>query len=127
MSDITANSLSQPQDWNSEQAQKRVRRRYRHDKIIQGLGLGAIALAILMLGILIASLISNGYKAFVQSKVTVQVTLDQSDFNPEEPARGNYRAAVRDCFRQLLPGGDVPAGSSQSFRHYQPSGAICAS
>ena len=105
MSDITAHSAihPQPHDWSSRKAQRRLKRRYRRDKTIQAVGLGAIALAIIMLGILISSLISKGYNAFVQSMVTVEVTLPASGFNPDEPQKGNYRAALRNGFASYFP------------------------
>ncbi len=71
--------------------------------MIQAIGLGAIALAILMLGVLVSSLVSTGYRAFVQSKVTIQVTLPETDFNASEPQKGNYRAVVRNGFASLFP------------------------
>jgi len=103
MSDTTLGSTFRPHDWTSEAAQKRVRKRYRRDRILQAIGIVAISLAILMLGILFASLFINGYPAFTQSKVTIPVTLNAQDFDRNNPAQGNYRKVVRDGFASYFP------------------------
>ncbi len=103
MTDATIGGVSRTHDWGSEQALKRVKKRYRRDRILQALGLLAITIAIVMLGILIGSLFLNGYTAFTQSKVTIPITLSAQDFDPENPAQGNYRKAARDGFASYFP------------------------
>jgi len=108
--------MSQAHDWGSEQAQKRVKKRYRRDRILQAIGLLAITIAIVMLGILIGSLVINGYTAFTQSKVTIPVTLNAQDFDRENPSQGNYRKAARDGFASYFPEVEGRAQQRQLFR-----------
>jgi phosphate transport system permease protein len=116
MSDATIGGVSRSHDWGSEQAQKRVKKRYRRDRILQAIGLLAITIAIVMLGILIGSLFLNGYTAFTQSKVTIPVTLDAENFDKNDPIRGNYRKAARDGFASYFPDVEGRAQQRQLFR-----------
>ncbi len=90
-------------DWLSPGQQKNIRRRYRADRRLQIYGLLAIAMAILLLGILVFSLVRTGYKSFVQTKVTFPITLDSQRIKASDPGRGNYRVIVRNAFRALFP------------------------
>jgi len=116
MTDATLGGLSRSHDWGSEQAQKRVKKRYRRDRILQAIGLFAISAAILMLGILLGSLVINGSSALTQSKVTVPVSVSAEEFSADDPFRGNYRKAVRDGFLTYFPDVTGPAQQRQLFR-----------
>jgi len=116
MTDATLGGLSRSHDWGSEQAQKRVKKRYRRDRILQGIGLFAISAAILMLGILLGSLVINGSSALTQSKVTVPVSVSAEEFSADDPFKGNYRKAVRDGFLTYFPDVTGPAQQRQLFR-----------
>ena len=89
--------------WNSEEQKRKLARRHAADKRLQFYGMGAIGLAILLLGILVASLVSTGYVAFVQSKVQMEIPLDASKIDAEKPGAANYRVIVRNAFRSLFP------------------------
>ncbi len=111
MSDVTLGETFRAHDWASETAQKRIKKRYRQDRILQAVGIIAIALALLMLGILFVSLTITGYSALSQSKVTIPVTLDPDGFDRENLNRGNYRKIVRDGFASYFP--DVEGRAEQ--------------
>jgi len=116
MTDATIGGVSRSHDWGSEQAQKRVKKRYRRDRILQAIGLLAITLAIGMLGILLGSLFINGYTAFTQSKATIPVTLNAQDFDRDNPSQGNYRKAARDGFASYFSDIEEPAERRQLFK-----------
>jgi phosphate transport system permease protein len=100
-------AIRQPIDWSTAEATARRRRRYAADRRLQFYGMGAILLAIGLLGILIVSLISTGYTAFVQTMVTIDFPISTENVDPEDPARGNYRAVVQAGLDELFP--DVKA------------------
>jgi len=100
MADI---AIRQPIDWSTAEAAARRRRRYAADRRLQFYGMGAILLAIGLLGILIVSLISTGYTAFVQTMVTIDFPISTENVDPEDPARGNYRAVVQAGLDELFP------------------------
>ncbi len=90
-------------EWGSEQQLKNVKRRYAADRRLQLFGLGAISLAVLLLGILVFSLVQTGYKSFVQTKVLVEIPLDHPSIKRDEPGKGSYRVIVRNAFRSNFP------------------------
>ena len=90
-------------DWASPEAKRRVRRRYGADRRLQAYGIIAIALAVGLLGILVTSLVVNGLPAFVQTKVDLEIYVDPAKVDAKDPAKGNYRALVRDSLVSLFP------------------------
>ena len=90
-------------DWASSAAQRRVRRRHVADWRLQAYGIMAIAIALGLLGTLFVSVVSNGYPAFVQTKVSLEIYIDPAKVDPSDPAKGNYRALVRESFLILFP------------------------
>ncbi len=109
MSDLPAINQSVTVDWSSEKAQRRVRRRYGAERRLKWFGLGAIAMALLLLGVLVTSLISVGYTAFVQTHITLPVFIDAAKINPDDPFKGKYRPMVNDAFVNMLSGIDSKA------------------
>ncbi len=102
MSDI-ASTNNAPSYWDSDKHRRTLARRHAADKRLQFYGLAAIGMAILLLGILVTSLVSTGYVAFVQSKVTLEVPLESSKIDANNPGAANYRVIVRNAFRKLFP------------------------
>jgi phosphate transport system permease protein len=100
MVDIAAR---QPIDWSSADASLRRRRRHAADRRLQYFGLGAITLAIGLLGVLIVSLVLTGHSAFTRTIVTLDFPISTENVNPAEPAQGNYRAVINDALAALFP------------------------
>ncbi len=84
-------------------AARRRAKRGRTDLWLKGAGLTAILIAMAMLGILIGSLVYNGYAAFTQTHVTLQIDIDPARIPADNPADGNYRATVNDALLAQLP------------------------
>lgn len=93
-----------PVDWSSPQARATRKRRYAKDRRLRFYGLASILTAVGMLTILIGSLVSTGYTAFVQTHVAVEVTVDPEQVAADDPAEGNYRAIVSQAVQALFPG-----------------------
>ncbi|WP_099867244.1 phosphate ABC transporter permease PstA [Pararhizobium haloflavum] len=68
-----------------------LKRRHARSRRLQGFGIGAIALAILMLGTLLWTMVSTGYSAFVQTHLSVEVTLSPEEIDAQSPGDANYR------------------------------------
>jgi phosphate transport system permease protein len=90
-------------DWKSPEAQKRLRKRYGADMRLQGLGIGAIVLAIVLLGTLIVSITATGFQAFVQTHVTFSVNLSKDRVDPAAIDDAPWRAIIREDFLKLYP------------------------
>jgi phosphate transport system permease protein len=100
---MASTTLSETHDWHSEDARRRVRRRHAADRRLRLYGLGAIAVAVGLLVVLLGSLILSGYTAFVQTKVPLQIYVDPAQVKADDVGGGNYRKLVRDAFLELLP------------------------
>ncbi len=70
-------------------------RRNRNQIILKGLGVAAILFAFLMLGILLFSLISSGYRALTQTHIEFSVYIDPAVINPEKLPRGNFNRVLQ--------------------------------
>ena len=99
----TLSTLRQAHDWTSGTAKKRVRRRYAADRRLQIYGISAIGIAMMLLGVLFASLIHAGYVAFFTTKVNLAVNLDPAKIDASKPADANYRALTKDAFLAYFP------------------------
>jgi phosphate transport system permease protein len=98
-------------DWSGSAAVTRRKRRHAAEKRLKYYGLGAIVIAIGLLAVLITSLIANGYKSFMQTMVTFDVTVNSKYVDAADPREGNYRVIVRDSFKVLFP--DVSGAANE--------------
>lgn len=129
MTDNATASSDMLDNWSSDVAKRRVRRRYSADLRLQIYGIGAISVAMLLLGVLFASLIHTGYVAFYTSKTDMEVFLDPAQIDKDKPADANYRKMVRDAFFAYFPevtsaadkrslGGMISAGAQYILRDH---------
>ncbi|MEM9682725.1 MAG: phosphate ABC transporter permease PstA [Pseudomonadota bacterium] len=94
-----------------------LKKRYAAEKRFKMYGLASILLAFSFLVILLTSIIGNGYSAFWQTYVALDVTFSQADIDPKgtrDPQnlrRGNYDALVKDALRAQFP--DVTSRSDR--------------
>lgn len=95
--------VSRRYDWTSKANARRVRRRYAANRRLQFYGLFAIALAIGLLGILIGSLILNGYQSFYQTKATLEVFLDPNVIDKNDIQGANYRRLFNTALERYYP------------------------
>jgi phosphate transport system permease protein len=100
---VTDAILGPRHDWSTPDAVARRRRRYAADRRLQALGIGAIATAVGLLGLLLVTLTFQGYQAFTQTMITLDFPISTEDVNPADPADGNYRVVVRDGLKALFP------------------------
>ena len=104
MSDAQAiDRRSRAVDWASNDARRRVRRRYAADWRLQAYGIIAIGLAVGLLGILLTSIVVTGLPAFLQTKVDLAIHVDPAKVDAKDPASGNFRALVRDALTSFVP------------------------
>lgn len=86
-----------------------LRKRYAKEARFKFYGIAAIGFALGMLGLLFFTIISNGYTAFLQTKVNFDIPLEQADIDPEgtaDPAvlgKANYRSIVFNAMRAEFP------------------------
>lgn len=87
----------------SEAVKKSLAARNRKQVLFKGVGLGAVALAFLMLVVLVGSLLSTGYKALTQTHVTLEVFVDPEVIAAEKLPRGNFKKVLQASMQSLFP------------------------
>lgn len=93
-------------------AARRLRsRRYRAERRLRLFGLGAILSAIVLLGVLVASLTLTGYRAFVQTMVTLDVFVDPALVRPDDLRGSNWRSVFNNAVEAEFP--DVESRSDK--------------
>ncbi|GAB6147092.1 phosphate ABC transporter permease PstA [Desulfocicer niacini] len=83
--------------------QQGLGRRYRSERRFKFLGLMAIVVSLVFLGILFISIFGNGYTAFQQTAVKLSIFLDPGGLNPHNLARADYQGMVKKTFREMFP------------------------
>ena len=93
----------------SDAVKNGLRRRYAAEARFKAYGIGAIALALSVVGILFATIIANGLPAFTETTLKLDVDLSENVIDPEGTrapetlARANYRKIVFDALRAEFP------------------------
>ncbi|NHQ74982.1 phosphate ABC transporter permease PstA [Roseovarius gahaiensis] len=90
MTDTTPSEGRQPRASAGEAVRNSLARRNRKQMVLQGFGIAAIVFAITMLLILLTSIIGNGYHAFTQTHVELDVFIDPEEIPEEGLPRGDY-------------------------------------
>jgi phosphate transport system permease protein len=90
-------------------SETRIRRRYAAERRFRLYGMLAIGFAVFMLGFLAITVVLQGYSAFWQTRIALDVTIDPAKVDPqntrlpESLAQGDYQAVVRESLRGLFP------------------------
>jgi len=88
---------------------KRIAKRYAAERRFRAYGLIAILLAIAMLALLVVSIVSKGYSAFVQTYVDLEIHFDAAEIDPQgtrDPATlsaFNYQSLVNQALYDRFP------------------------
>jgi phosphate transport system permease protein len=102
----------------------RLARRHRAEKRFQFYGLGAIALAVGFLALLLVSIIGQSVTAFSAHRITLPVTLEAALVDPagdrseESLRRGQYNAVIQASLREQFPGAEDSTALRQLFGLY---------
>ena len=78
-------------------------KRYMAERRFKLYGLGAIVISLLCLAILFISIVGNGYKAFRQTYVKLEVFFDPSILDHENLSAANYSGLVKSTLRTMFP------------------------
>ena len=105
MTDVAAPSLAPNPDFSA----KRLRRRYAAERRFQLYGLLAILAAVAVLGLLLFSVVRQGYTAFAQTEIALEIHFDPEVIDPagsRDPdalARADYQLLVKRALYELFP------------------------
>jgi phosphate transport system permease protein len=87
----------------------RIRRRYAAERRFRLYGILAIGFAVFMLGFLAVTVVAQGYSAFWQTRIVLDVNIDAAKVDPagnrsaDSLSQGDYQAVVREALRSLFP------------------------
>ncbi len=101
---------------------KGLARRYAAERRFRFYGITAIALALSFLALLFASIFGNGYSAFQQTKIRLDVDLSAPEFaqTGEGLSRAGFSGAVKRSLSALFPGAVSRAEKRELFRLVSP-------
>jgi phosphate transport system permease protein len=107
---MSAASAGLPPDYS---ARKRVEaslaRRYLSERIFRGFGLVSVIFGLAFLAFLLFTIVGNGYGAFFQSRIRLDVTIDSAVIDPagsrdpETLSSADYQSLVRQSLGELFP------------------------
>jgi len=80
-----------------------LKKRYNTEKRFQRMGISAILIAMTFLVFLFGSIISNGYTAFQQTFIQLDVSFDQSFFTGENLATADFPSLVKKTLYTMFP------------------------
>ena len=87
----------------AEIVQKGLARRYRSEKRFRLLGISAILLSLTFLSILFISIFSNGYTAFKQTVVQIDVFLNPEELDMDHLEQADYQGMIKASLRTMFP------------------------
>ncbi len=80
-----------------------LKRRYRAERRFRIYGVAAIILSLVFLALLFVTIMGNGYTAFQQTEIRLDIFFDPAEFEEELVADANYPAIVKASLRNLFP------------------------
>jgi phosphate transport system permease protein len=98
-----------PRRLSPEDSAARTRRRYAAERRFRAIGLSGIVIALGLLAVLLTTIVAQGYSAFVQTTVRLNIDFDPQVIDPDgskDPSvlRGaNYAALVRQSLFKMFP------------------------
>ncbi len=101
MTDVAPSS--RPTNWRSDESNARVKARHRKEARLKIAGLVSIGIAFLMLGILLVSIVSSGYSAFIQTHADLEIYFDPEEVNEDDLARSDFRGMIAASMQSQFP------------------------
>lgn len=83
--------------------QQGLARRYKQEQRFKLMGLSAIMLSLIFLVFLFSSIFLNGYKAFYQTSVKMDVFFDPAVLDVKDPASADYNGLIKKNLRTAFP------------------------
>ncbi len=88
---------------NLLQPTKQLRRRYRAERWFKRLGLSAIVVSLAFIAFLFFTIFSDGYSAFKQSYIELNVPFSAEEFTQEKLAHADFPGLVKKAMRTMFP------------------------
>ncbi len=108
---------------NLLQPTKQLKRRYSAEKWFKRLGLSAIVLSLAFIAFLFYTIFSDGYTAFKQAYIELNVHFAAEEFTQEKLSHANYPALVKRALHDMFPEVNTRKGKKQLDDLISPSAA----
>lgn len=82
---------------------KRLEKRYRNEKRFRLYGLLSIMASVAFLMFLLTSIVGNGYTAFLQTYIKLDVQIEQGMIDKENPGRSDFQGIIKQAIRAYYP------------------------
>ena len=108
----------------------RLKRRYAKEKAFRLMGLAAIFSALFMLAILFTSITGNGYSAFQQTFIRLEISFDAEEIDPdgnrdaEILSQTNYGGLVKKSLRKTFPDVKKRGDKKKLYKIISPGAAF---
>ncbi len=100
----------------AEAVAKSLPRRNRLQIALKFAGVASILVAFSVLCLLVGSLASNGYRAFTQTQLTIDVHVDPEVIDVEALPRGNFKRLLQTSILQLFPAVSAKVDQQKIYR-----------
>ena len=107
MTDVISTPRAAP--YQSDDFAARLRKRYAAERRFKLYGVAAIGIALGMLAVLLASIVSQGYTAFAQHDLALEIYFDPAEIDPQGTrdeaviSGANYAALARQSLQAVFP------------------------
>lgn len=84
-------------------------KRYARERRFRRIGLGAVISGMVFISLLLVSIVSNGYSAFWQTEIQLEIHIEHEDVdptnlrNPEVLSAANYGGIIKKTLREMFP------------------------
>lgn len=108
----------------------RLKKRYAKERTFRFAGLAAIFSALLMLAILFTSIIGNGYSAFQQTFIRLEINFDAEEIdpegtrNPEIISQANFGGIIKKSLRDTFSGVKKRGDKKSLYKIISPGGSF---
>lgn len=101
-----------------------LRRRYRAEKRFRRMGIAAIVIALTFLGFLFISIIGNGYTAFQQTYIQLDVDFEHGMFTNENLAAADFPGLVKSSLSGMFPDAESRKDKKLLYQLVSPSASF---
>ncbi|KJS00229.1 MAG: phosphate ABC transporter permease [Desulfobulbaceae bacterium BRH_c16a] len=108
---------------NLLQPTKDLRRRYRTERWFKRLGVTAISLSLAFIGFLFITIIADGYPAFTQTYIELEINFAEQAFTRENLAAADYPGLVKKSLREMFPEVDSRQDLKRLYSLVSPAAA----
>ncbi len=102
---------------------KKLKRRYRSEKWFKRLGLSAIVLSLTFIAFLFITIFSDGYTAFKQTYIALDVHFAPEEFTQENLAKADFPGLVKKSMHNLFPAVKTRLIKKQLYSLISPAAA----